>query len=137
MYVVSLERSFTVSWYILIAILAAIIAYSVFNYFSQRRAVKTITQEEFIEGYRKAQLIDVREPNEYEGGHILGARNIPLTQLKTRLTELRKDKPIYLYCQNSMRSGKAAQTLRRKGYQDIYSLKGGFKLWSGKIKSGK
>jgi rhodanese-related sulfurtransferase len=137
MYVVSLERSFTVSWYILIAILAAIIAYSVFNYFSQRRAVKTITQEEFIEGYRKAQLIDVREPNEYEGGHILGARNIPLTQLKTRLTELRKDKPIYLYCQNSMRSGKAAQILRRKGYQDIYSLKGGFKLWSGKIKSGK
>lgn len=39
--------------------------------------MKTLTEEEFIKGYRKAQLIDVREPNEFEGGHILGARNIP------------------------------------------------------------
>ncbi|MFJ7975092.1 rhodanese-like domain-containing protein [Peribacillus sp. JNUCC 23] len=133
----SLERSFTVSWIISLVILIALLAYALFNFFSQRRAVKPLSQEEFIEGYRKAQLFDVREPNEYEGGHILGARNIPLTQVKTRLTELRKDKPIYLYCQNSMRSGKAAQILRKKGYTDIYQLKGGFKQWTGKIRTGK
>lgn len=46
--------------------------------------MKTLTEAEFIKGYRKAQLIDVREPNEFEGGHILGARNIPLSQLKRR-----------------------------------------------------
>lgn len=103
----------------------------------QKRIVKTLSEQEFREGYRKAQLIDVREPNEYEGGHILGARNIPLSQLKTRLVELRQDKPVYLYCQSGMRSGRAAQLLYRKGYKNLSHLQGGFKKWGGKIKSKK
>ncbi|RFU65675.1 rhodanese-like domain-containing protein [Peribacillus glennii] len=122
------------SIFILLAILAALIAYSIFNWLNQRRVVKTLSQEEFIEGYRKSQLIDVREPSEFEGGHILGARNIPLSQLKTRLNELRADKPVYLYCQSGLRSGRAGQMLHRKGYKELYHLKGGFKQWSGKIK---
>ncbi|PLT34734.1 rhodanese-like domain-containing protein [Bacillus sp. V5-8f] len=122
------------SLYVLLAILVAIIAYSVYNWFHQRRVVKTLNQEEFVEGYRKAQLIDVREPSEYEGGHILGARNIPMSQLKTRLTELRPDKPVYLYCQSGLRSGRAAQMLHKKGYKELYHLKGGFKQWGGKIR---
>ncbi|MDQ0218344.1 rhodanese-like domain-containing protein [Peribacillus cavernae] len=121
--------------YILLVILAAIIAYSIFNWVSQRRIAKTLSQEEFVAGYRKAQLIDVREPNEFDAGHILGARNIPLSQLKTRLKELRQDKPVYLYCQSGLRSGRAAQMLHRKGYKELYHLKGGFKQWSGKIKT--
>ncbi|OKL38375.1 rhodanese-like domain-containing protein [Domibacillus mangrovi] len=103
-------------------------------YFSQKRAVKPLSQEEFVQGYRKAQLIDVREPNEYNGGHILGARNIPVTQIKQRMKEIRPDKPVYLYCQSGLRSGRAAQMLYRKGYRDIYHLQGGFKKWTGKIK---
>lgn len=101
------------------------------------KIITELTQEEFIQGYRKAQLIDVREPNEFEGGHILGARNIPLTQLKMRLQEIRTDKPVYLYCQGSSRSGRAAQILYKHGCRDIYRLKGGFKKWTGKIKVGK
>lgn len=119
---------------ILLIVLVAIIAYGVITYFYQRKILKALTEEEFREGYRKAQLIDVREPNEFDAGHILGARNIPLSQLKMRLTEIRPDKPVYLYCQNTTRSGRAAQLLRRKGYKDLYQLKGGFKKWSGKIK---
>ncbi|MFD2973393.1 rhodanese-like domain-containing protein [Peribacillus deserti] len=102
---------------------------------NQRRILKTLTQEEFISGYRKAQLIDVREPNEYEAGHVLGARNIPMTQMKMRLKEIRPDKPVYLYCQSGIRSGRAAQLLSRKGYKDLSHLKGGFKRWGGKIKT--
>lgn len=120
--------------YFLLIILGAIIVYSVVNWLIQKRIVKTLTEEEFREGYRKAQLIDVREPNEYEAGHILGARNIPLSQLKTRLQELRPDKPVYLYCQSGMRSGRAAQLLNRKGYKNLSHLQGGFKKWSGKVK---
>ncbi|MCU9613849.1 rhodanese-like domain-containing protein [Caldibacillus lycopersici] len=121
--------------YILLVVIVAVIAYTLFNYFYQKKVVKTLTQEEFIEGYRKAQLIDVREPNEFDAGHILGARNIPLTQMKMRLKEIRPDKPVYLYCQNNTRSGRAAQMLYRKGYKQIYQLKGGFKKWTGKIKT--
>nr|WP_247739169.1 rhodanese-like domain-containing protein [Bacillus sp. 165] len=103
-------------------------------YFYQRKLIKTLTEEEFRAGYRKAQLIDIREPDEYKAGHILGARNIPLSQLRMRYKEIREDQPVYLYCQNGMRTGRAAQLLKRKGYRNLHQLKGGFKLWSGKIK---
>lgn len=123
--------------YFLLAAAVGVGAYYLINWLYQRKAVKTITEEEFSEGFRKAQLIDVREPNEFDSGHILGARNIPLSQLKMRLPEIRKDKPVYLYCTNAMRSGRAAKTLYRKGFRDLYHLKGGFKKWSGKIKAKK
>ena len=119
---------------LLIILVVAIIVYSLYTWWSQKRIVKLLTQEEFIEGYRKAQLIDVREPNEYEAGHILGARNIPMSQLKNRLKEIRPDKPVYLYCQSGLRSGRAAQLLHKKGYKELYHLKNGFKEWTGKIK---
>lgn len=97
--------------------------------------LKTLDEEEFKKNYRKAQLIDVREEKEFKTGHILGARNIPLSQLKQRQTEIRPDKPIYLYCQNGTRTIQAARILRKKsGAEDINQLKGGFRKWTGKIK---
>lgn len=120
--------------YFVLILLGAILTYSVVTWLYQRKIVKTLNEQQFREGYRKAQLIDVREPNEYEAGHILGARNIPLTQLKMRMKEIRPDKPVYLYCQSGMRSGRAAQALYRKGYKDLSHLEGGFKKWSGKVK---
>ena len=125
------------SLYTLLIIIVAVIIYSLFTYFYQKRIVKTVTEEEFRAGYRKAQLIDVREPNEFEGGHILGARNIPMSQMKMRMKEIRQDLPVYLYCQSGMRSGRAAQFLYRRGYKDLTQLQGGFKKWSGKVKTKK
>ncbi|WP_042145903.1 rhodanese-like domain-containing protein [Paucisalibacillus sp. EB02] len=121
--------------YLLLALIIVIVI-SVFRYFRQRTYLKTITEEQFREGYRKAQLIDVREPQEFKNGHILGSRNIPVTQMKQRLIEIRPDKPVYLYCQSGARSQRAAQLLHKKGYKDISQLKGGFKKWTGKVKRG-
>ena len=121
--------------YLLLALIVFIVI-SVFRYFRQRNYLKTITEDQFREGYRKAQLIDVREPQEFKNGHILGARNIPVTQMKQRLVEIRPDKPVYLYCQSGARSQRAAQLLHKKGYKDISQLKGGFKKWTGKVKRG-
>lgn len=123
------------SWIYSIIIVLAFLGYTLGRMLLQRRYLKTLTQEEFIEGYRKVQLIDVREPNEFENGHILGARNVPLTQFKMRKQEIRKDKPVYLYCQNGTRSTRAAAILKKYGCQDMYTLKGGFKQWTGKVKS--
>lgn len=123
--------------YSLLIILGVIIAFSLYNYFRQKKILKTLNEDDFRAGYRKAQLIDVREPREYEAGHILGARNIPVSQLRTRLKEIRPDKPVYLYCQNGLRSGRAAQMLYRKGYKQLFHLQDGFKKWSGKIKKKK
>jgi rhodanese-related sulfurtransferase len=136
---VKLERSKKKlnSLYPLLIIIVAVIIYSVFTFFYQKRIVKTVTEEEFRAGYRKAQLIDVREANEFEGGHILGARNIPMSQMKMRMKEIRSDMPVYLYCQSGMRSARAAQFLHRKGYRELTQLQGGFKKWSGKVKTKK
>lgn len=123
--------------YSILIIILAVVFYSVFTWFYQRKIVKTVSEEEFRSGYRKAQLIDVREPNEFDAGHILGARNIPLSQMKMRMKEIRPDLPVYLYCQSGMRSGRAAQFLYRKGYKNLTHLKGGFKGWTGKVKTKK
>ena len=118
---------------VLLILLALLIVYYVITYFRQKKYLNVLTQEEFIKGYRKAQLIDVREPKEFESGHIRGARNIPLSQFKQSLAAIRPDKPVYLYCQNTTRSYRAAQILRKHKYEDINVLQGGFKKWTGKI----
>lgn len=123
------------SYIILGAAVLAVILYFVITYIRVGKALTTLTQEEFIQGYRKAQLIDVREPKDFEAGHILGARNIPFTQFSQRYKEIRPDKPVYLYDQNTSRTGRAALFLKKKGCTEIYQLRGGFKQWSGKIKS--
>ncbi|MDA1964879.1 rhodanese-like domain-containing protein [Bacillus cereus] len=122
------------TWIILLAVIVAFIGYTVWMYFYQKKLIKTLTEEEFRAGYRKAQLIDIREADEYNAGHILGARNIPLSQIRIRHKELRQDQPVYLYCQSGFRTGRAAQYLKKQGYKDFYQLQGGFKSWTGKIK---
>lgn len=121
--------------YVVIGILVIIIAYMVITMLRLRKAVVHLTQEEFIQGYRKAQLIDVREPKEFDAGHILGARNIPYSQLRQRYKEMRADLPVYLYDQNGGKSARAALFLKKKDYEQLFHLQGGFRQWTGRIKS--
>ncbi|MGC4376526.1 rhodanese-like domain-containing protein [Fictibacillus sp. Mic-4] len=124
-------------WIILLVLVVALITYFVGTALYRKTYLQTLTEEDFRAGYRKAQLIDVREPDEFKNGHILGARNIPLTQMRQRLGEIRNDQPIYLYCESGMRSARAAQFLKKKKYSQLYHLKGGFKKWTGKVKKSK
>ncbi|HSI67358.1 MAG TPA: rhodanese-like domain-containing protein [Planococcus sp. (in: firmicutes)] len=121
--------------YFTLAFVIAILIYAIISYYRVKKAVTTLSQEQFIEGYRKAQLIDVREAKEFAGGHILGARNIPQSQMKQRHKEIRSDKPVYLYDQNGARSGRVALFLKKRGYEQLYTLDGGFKKWTGKVRS--
>lgn len=116
-------------------ILAVVIIYILINSMRLKKAVTNLTQEEFIKGYRKAQLIDLREPKEFDAGHILGARNIPMSQFGTRYKEIRPDLPVYLYCQNSGRSARASLKLKKHGYNQVHQLQGGFRTWTGKVKT--
>ncbi|MBF4500253.1 rhodanese-like domain-containing protein [Savagea sp. SN6] len=123
----------TLQFFIGLAI--AIIIYFIITYVRLNKAVTNLTQEQFIEGYRKAQLIDVREPKDFKAGHILGARNIPYSQLRQRYKEIRPDQPVYLYDQNTGKSSRTALFLKKKGYTQLYQLNGGFRTWTGKVKT--
>ncbi len=118
---------------VLIILVVLLIVYYIFTFFRQKKTATILTQDQFIKGYRKAQLIDVREPKEFERGYIRGARNLPITQMKQNMNALRPDKPVYIYCQNTSRSFRAAQTLKKNNFDDINILEGGFKKWTGKI----
>jgi rhodanese-related sulfurtransferase len=122
-------------WIILIGVVVAILAYVVSMGLYQKKFLKTLNEEEFKAGYRKAQLIDVREPEEFKKGHILGARNIPLSQMRQRLKEVRNDQPVYLYCESGFRSARAANFLKKKKYGSLHHLQGGFRKWTGRVKS--
>ncbi len=77
-------------------------------------------------------LIDVREMNEYAGGHIPGAINLPLTQLEDRFEELSKDKTYHIICQSGMRSARACSFLASQEYE-VVNIQDGIKAWQGPL----
>ncbi len=107
------------------------------QYFRRKNAATALENEEFKQNLRKVQLIDVREGDEFDAGHILGARNIPFYEMKQRHVELRKDQPIYLYEDGKYAAYRSAIELRKHGFEDLYVLKGGYKNWEGRIKRNK
>ncbi len=75
-----------------------------------------LTNEEFKEGMRKAQIIDLREKEPFKRKHIDGARNLPYTMLKYQYTELRSDLPVYLYSDSKTITLRAARFFKEKGF---------------------
>ncbi len=73
-----------------------------------------------------ACIIDVREVPEYNRAHIKGAINIPLSQLRDRLDEIPKDRPLYLHCRSSQRSYNACLALMGNGFDQVYNISGSF-----------
>jgi len=74
-------------------------------------------------------LLDVREQDEWDAGHIDGAQHIPLGQLGARLGEVPKDRVVVAVCRSGSRSDRAATGLRASGYQ-AENLEGGVTAWA-------
>ena len=66
-----------------------------------------------------AQIIDVRSPGEYTGGHIKGSVNIPLDTLQKNLSKIKKDKPVITCCASGMRSASAKSILQSNGFTEV------------------
>jgi rhodanese-related sulfurtransferase len=75
-----------------------------------------------------APVVDVREPDEYEGGHVPGATLIPLGEVADRADEVPSDGTVYLICARGGRSMKAAEHLAGLG-RDVVNVGGGTMAW--------
>jgi len=77
-------------------------------------------------------LIDVRENDEFRGGHLKGARGIGRGVLEYHIVDEVPDteKEIVLYCRGGNRSALAADSLRQMGYTNVLSMKGGYRQWN-------
>ena len=78
-----------------------------------------------------AAVIDIRSPENFSKGHIAGARNLTADQVNNseeRLSALKGSK-VLVACDTGMQCGRVVSELRKKGYQDVYSLKGGIHAW--------
>ena len=88
-------------------------------------------QATLLMNQQNALMLDVREAAEYEKGHVLAARNIPLGELEARSAELEKHKakPVIVVCDTGNRSARAAAALRKKGFEQVFTLGGGIGAW--------
>lgn len=97
--------------------------------------VKNVTAEEAYElmkSNKELVIIDVRTKQEYKGGHIPGAKSIPLNEISSRISEIEKfkDKPILVHCASGGRSPAAVKTLLKHGINNVYHMKHGLMTWS-------
>jgi rhodanese-related sulfurtransferase len=79
----------------------------------------------------EAQLVDVREPYEWEAGRIAGARHIELERLAFRADEIDKERPVIFHCRLGRRSAMATEAFLASGY-DAYNMAGGIQAWADK-----
>lgn len=75
---------------------------------------------------KQAFFLDVREKNEFESGHLIGAHHIPLSELRERMDEIPKDQPVYVHCRSGQRSYNAVMTLQNNGYSNVMNVSGSF-----------
>jgi rhodanese-related sulfurtransferase len=88
-----------------------------------------ITPQEVESRAADVQLVDVREPYEWEAGRIEGARHIELERVASQAETLDRDRPLVFYCRLGARSGMAANAFRRAGF-DARSMVGGLERWA-------
>jgi rhodanese-related sulfurtransferase len=76
----------------------------------------------------EVQLVDVREQDEWDAGHIERARHVPMGELGARLGEIDRMRPLVAVCRSGARSGRVAKALQQRGF-DAHNLDGGMQAW--------
>lgn len=78
----------------------------------------------------KTALVDIRDQNAFQIGHIPGAKHLHNGNLQQVLHELEFDQPVIVCCYHGISSQQAGQFLIEQGFEDVYSLEGGFEQWA-------
>ncbi len=123
------------NWYLVLGIVV-VLTMLVWGPLTQLlHGVQHVTTAEAIRlmNHEKGLLVDVREPDEYRGGHIPNALSLPLSGLSAGLKQIEKHmaRPIIVCCRTSQRSARAAVALRKHGFASVQVLAGGITAWQG------
>lgn len=88
-------------------------------------------QKKLQENSSKAQRIDVRTPQEFASGHLEGFQNLNISDpsFQNKISQLDKNKPVFVYCAVGGRSANAAQQLKKLGFSQVYDMRGGINAW--------
>lgn len=98
----------------------------------------SVDQMREIVGKQEAIAFDIREPQEHVAGVMQGIKLLPMSQLRTRYTEIPRDQPVLLICNTQNRSKAVAAELQRIGYTNVRYVNGGMKEWDErKLPTGK
>lgn len=96
------------------------------------KEVNVLELKSMIENKEDFQLIDVREPFEYEVSNLNGL-NIPLSGILIEADKVSKDKPVIIQCRSGKRSAQAVMLLEQQGYTNLANLQGGILAWKAEI----
>ena len=111
---------------IILVVLAVIVGFVLYQRYSSVRVSGSDARSMVAGG---AMLVDVRSPEEFAGGHIEGAKSIPIQELSRRMYELGdKDGEIVVYCQSGGRSAMAKRLLESNGFTKVHDM-GGMGRW--------
>jgi adenylyltransferase/sulfurtransferase len=92
--------------------------------------------DELIKKDREVQIIDVREPHEFEIARIPHTKLIPLGEIVKRVKEIDSSRTAILHCKGGVRSAKAIEELKKEGFSGrLINLKGGIAAWSDEVDS--
>lgn len=97
--------------------------------FNQSSIVNVSPEQAGLKQKAGAIIVDVREPSEWQEGHINNAIPIPLGSLSKRLAELDRSREIITVCRSGQRSMAAAQQLQQAGFSQVSNLAGGMNAW--------
>jgi thioredoxin 1 len=102
---------------------------------SQQQGIQLVSAQTFAEALKStpnATIIDVRTPEEFQGGHLIDAVNFNVLspEFQTQVSKLDKSQPVFVYCKVGGRSADAVEKMKALGFTTIYDLKGGYMAWS-------
>lgn len=82
-----------------------------------------------LRGREDVVILDVREQDEWDAGHIPGALFIPMSEIQGRLSEVPKDKTVIVQCRSGNRSSQVTDYLVQQGFTNVHNMAGGIKAW--------
>ena len=88
---------------------------------------------EILSSGEKTQIIDVREPYEWDICHIEGAQNIPMNLIDESIDKISKDHTCVVMCHHGTRSMSVIQYLKMKGFKKLINLEGGIHAWANEV----